>query len=310
MIGLEILGLGHAVPQQIITNDMLARTVDTSDEWISSRTGIRERRFAAEQDTVLSLAISAAKMALEKAKLSPQNISCCLVATFTADTLMPSVACGVAQALGLQNASVCFDLNAACTGFVTALSTAHACLASQKNGCALVIGSEVISRVLDRTDRSTCVLFGDGAGAVVMRLSHAHPFDFYGILQPDTASLRCRPQNGGIAMNGPEVYRFATLTVPAVIEQLLAQRKMAVNEVTHFVCHQANAKIIEQIARRLGVDFEKFYLNLQRYGNTSAASIPIALSEMAQSGFIEKGSTVVCAGFGGGLLCAAVLLTW
>lgn len=310
MTGLQILGLGHALPKKAVTNDDLANLVDTSDEWIKSRTGIRERRFASKGETTTTLAVQAAKNAMQKAGVCAKDISVCIAATFTPDVQMPSVACSVAQQLCLENVSVAFDLNAACTGFVHAVASAHAILSAQGGRCALIIGSETISRVLDMTDRSTCVLFGDGAGAAVVALSDAHPYCFCGSVTPDTQSLHCRENNLGIEMDGANVYRFATLTVPEILRRIMQKSEKSLDEIDYFVCHQANSRIIEQIARRLGAHSEKFYLNLQRYGNTSAASIPIALSEMSHHGLLPQGTTIICAGFGAGLTCAGALLTF
>ncbi|ODU57439.1 MAG: 3-oxoacyl-ACP synthase [Clostridium sp. SCN 57-10] len=309
MNGLQILGLGHAVPDRVVTNDELARTVDTSDEWIVSRTGIRERRFAAEDESNASLASRAATRAIECAGIDKNDIAFCVVATFTPDLWAPATASRVAQMLALPEHTVAFDMNGGCTGFVYALTAAHGLLAAHGGEYALVIGSEIISRMADMTDRSTCVLFGDGAGAAVVRLSPDHPFCFSGGGRPDETVLYC-PIERGIRMDGSEVYRFATVIVPQCIQSVLSKSGKTLDDVHHIVCHQANARIIEQAARRLGVDADRFYLNLQRYGNTSAASIPLALSEMRDEGLLTPGKTVVCAGFGAGLTYGAMLLTF
>ncbi len=309
MNGLQIVGLGHATPERVVTNGELAQMVDTSDEWIISRTGIRERRFAAEDESNASLASRAARRAIADAGIGKEQIALCAVATFTPDLWAPATASRVAEALGLSGHVVAFDMNGGCTGFVYAVAAVHGMLLAHGGEYALVIGSEIISRMADMTDRSTCVLFGDGAGAAVIRLSKDHPFAFVGGGRPDEKPLYC-PIERGIRMDGGEIYRFATVIVPQCIRGVLKKAGTPLEAIDHIVCHQANARIIRQVARRLGVDDERFYLNLQRYGNTSAASIPLALSEMWQEGRLRSGQRVVCAGFGAGLTYGALHLTF
>lgn len=306
MTGLQVLALGRGLPRRSVTNDELSQLVETSDEWIASRTGIRARRFAGEGETNLTLATQAAQEAIARAGVRPADIAVCLVATFTPDTLTPSMACGVAGALGLSDDALCFDLNAACSGFLYALPTAQGLLAQTPDKCALVIGSEVISRVMDMTDRNTCVLFGDGAGAAVVRLSDAHPFAFTAGCKPDDTVLRCSARDRRLEMDGHAVFRFAVETVPQCINALLAKTELGLDDVQQVVCHQANRRIIESAVRRLHAQPQQFFMNLDQFGNTSAASIPLALYDAAPA----PGSRVVCVGFGAGLTYGAALLTF
>lgn len=301
---MQFLGFGRALPAHAVTNDELSLTVDTNDEWIASRTGIRQRYFAENGETNVSLASEAARRALQNAGIAPEEIGLCIVSTFTPDLATPSVSCGVAGALGLPAHAICFDLNAACAGFLYGLHTASGLL--HEGEYALVIGSEVISRLLDRTDRNTCVLFGDGAGAAVVCGDQTHPFVFAGGCTPDHRVLFC-PTAGGIQMEGREVFRFAAETVPKCIEAVLQKCGKTLDEVDLVVCHQANARIIDHVIRKLHADPAKFYLNVQRYGNTSAASIPLALSELADTGALA-GKSVLCVGFGAGLTYGGALL--
>ncbi len=311
MNGLQLLGTGRCLPGRRVTNDDFARTLDTSDEWIAGRTGIRQRYFCAEGETAASLAVEAARRALEDAGLGPEKVGLCIVATFTADRNTPSLACQVHQALGLPETAFCLDVNAACTGFVAALETARCLLlGGQMAGpCALVLGAEKISGLLDFSDRSTCVLFGDGAAAAVVRLDPQAPWAAVFGARGDSRMLH----GGGkedpyLAMDGRGVFRFAVETVPVCIRAVLDKAGLTLDQVDQLVCHQANSRIIHSIAKKLGQDPARFYENMQRYGNTSAASIPLALDEMRRSGQLQAGQTVLCAGFGAGLTWGGVLL--
>ncbi len=315
MKGLQILATGRQLPRRAVTNDGLSRVVDTSDEWIAGRTGIRQRYFCTENESNAGLAAEAGRRAMRKAGLSPADIGLCVAATFTADHATPSLACEVHRMLGLPESSPAFDVNAACTGFITALETARcfleaSCLASPY---ALVIGSEVISRVLDFTDRSTCVLFGDGAGAAVVRLSSSHPYACTLGARGDTDLLHaggtgCTERS--LHMEGKAVFRFASEIVPQCIHTLLEATGKSLDEIAHVVCHQANGRIIDHVVKKLGAPPEKFFKNMQRYANTSAASIPIALDEMSERGLLHSGQSVLCVGFGAGLTWGGVLLTF
>lgn len=303
-MGLQILGIGHAVPKQVVTNDDLAMLVDTSDEWIVSRTGIHTRHLAKEESNT-SLALTAAQEAIKQAGIHPRQIGVCIVATISPDQLIPAEACVLAGMLSLPSDAICFDLNAACSGFIYALSTAHALLASMPGKCALVIGTEVLSRLVDMADRNTCVLFGDGSGAVVVRQSDRHPFYFTGGCRSDETSLTCAIQNPVIKMDGKAVFRFAVEVVPECIEKVLQENNLTMDEIDAVVCHQANKRIIEGAIRRLNADPKKFFMNLQYYGNTSSASIPLALYELAA----PPSTKVIAVGFGGGLTYGAALIT-
>lgn len=309
MNGLQILSVAGAPASRIVTNDDFAAVLDTSDEWISTRTGIQERRFV-DGETNVDLAARAAALALEQAHESygvdAQEIAVCLVATCSPDDAMPSEACSVASRLGLPPTALCMDVNAACTGFLYALHTAHALLAQTPEKCALVIGSEVLSRLADQTDRSTCVLFGDGAGAAIIRRSSAHAYAFMAGNQPNATALSCPARSGSLQMEGQTVFRFAVETIPHCVQALLQQECLTLADIDAVVCHQANQRILEAAARRLHAPVEKFFMNLQRYGNTSAATIPLALSELAP----QAGQRILCVGFGAGLTYGAALLTW
>lgn len=303
MTGLKLNGVGKALPENEVTNDDLSKIVDTSHEWIETRTGICKRHFASD-DTVVSLGAKAAKNAIENAKINIDEIGICIVASFSNESMMPSAACMIAGEIGLAQSTICFDLNAACTGFVYALSAAHSMLAASGKKHALVIGSEVISRCVDMTDRSVCVLFGDGAGAAVISLAD-NQFCFEGGCIPNYDVLYCQRRQALIGMDGHEVFRFAVKTVPLCVTSILEKAKLSADDIDYIVCHQANKRIIEAAAKKLKLPIEKFFINLQSYGNTSAASIPIALCDMPK----KQNAKIICVGFGAGLTYGAALLT-
>ena len=311
MKGLRICATGRALPRQIVTNDALSRRVDTSDAWIASRTGIRERRFCCGDETAASLAADAARLALERAGADPGQLCACITATVTPDYASPSVSCLVQQRLGLPEELACFDLSAGCTGFIYALQAARGLLLQDARPYALVIGAEQLSRITDFTDRNTCVLFGDGAGAAVVTLDQV-PYACTLGSRGDAAPLWIEgpgPAHPVIHMDGQAVFRFAVEVLESSIHQLLEQSALRGEEIDWFVPHQANARIVSAAARRLGLPLERFYQNMDRYGNTSAASIPIALDEMDRTGLLRTGQKVICAGFGAGLTWGGVLLT-
>ena len=309
----RILATGRCLPKRVVTNEELSRRVDTSDEWVFSRTGIHQRHFCTEE-TGLDLAAAAARQAMERAGVKAADIGVCLTATFTPDHASPSTACLLQRELGLEEDTVCFDLNAACAGFLYGLKTAHALLSDAPRPCALVVGAEVISRVMDHTDRNTCVLFGDGAGAAVVRREENRTWHTVFGSRGDRSSIRVQgpgPVSSAIHMDGKAVFRFAVEVVEKSIRQLLAEEGLAsVNDLDLVVCHQANARIIDFVAKRLGAREGLFFKNMDRYGNTSAASIPIALDELVQSGALRPGMRVLTVGFGGGLTWAGALLRW
>ena len=311
MNGLQLLGTGRCLPSRRVTNEDFTRTLDTSDAWITERTGIRQRYFCAEGETAVSLAVGAARQALEAADVQPGQVGLCIAATFTADRRTPALACEVQAALGLPQTALCLDINAACTGFVAALETARCLLlGGQLAGpYALVLGAEKISSLLDFSDRSTCVLFGDGAGAAVVRLDPQAPWAAVFGTRGDGKVLHGGgPEDPYLAMDGRAVFRFAVETVPVCIRAVLDKAGLTLDAVDHLVLHQANSRIIHSIAKKLEQAPARFYENMQRYGNTSAASIPIALDEMRRAGQLCPGQTVLCAGFGAGLTWGGVLL--
>jgi len=309
----RILATGRCLPARVVTNEELSRTVDTGDEWVYSRTGIHQRRFCVNESG-LDLAAGAARQAMERAGLVPEDVGVCLTATFTPDHASPSTACLLQRELGLREDTVCFDLNAACAGFLYGLKTAHALLADAPRPCALVVGAEVISRVLDMTDRSTCVLFGDGAGAAALRRDEGRVWHTVFGSRGDPESIRVQgpgPVPSAIHMDGKAVFRFAVEAVENTIRQLLMAGGLgSVNDVDLVVCHQANARIIDYVSKKLEAREGLFYQNMERCGNTSAASIPIALDELVQSGALRPGMRVLTAGFGGGLTWAGALMRW
>ncbi|MEE1014936.1 MAG: beta-ketoacyl-ACP synthase III [Lachnospiraceae bacterium] len=308
MQGIKIVATGRALPRKIVTNDDLSRLVDTNDEWIRTRTGIRQRHFC-EEETCQSLAIEAAFQAVERAGINKQEIGTVIVATATADNVFPSVACMVQNALGLSKEVLAFDLSAACSGFLYGLGVCHSVLLNQKKKYALLIGSEQMSRILDMEDRSTCVLFGDGAGAAVITLDEN---EFYQKAWSDgnSEALSCKGagyDNQYLSMEGSKVFKFAVKVIAQGIEEILAESGKTIGEIDYIVCHQANERIIDHVSRKYeGV---KFYKNMDRYANTSAASIPIALDEMYEKGMLKEGMQVILVGFGAGFTWSSALLT-
>lgn len=313
MNGIRIAGTGRAVPRRILTNDDLSRMVETSDEWIRTRTGIRERRIC-EGETTVSLAAEAAMNALEAVGEQVQDvkneIGVVLVATTTPEYAFPSVACLVQKELGLPDEVMSFDISAACSGFLYGLDICRGLLANTKKRFALVIGSEQLSRITDYTDRGSCILFGDGAGAAVVELSDK----LYVQRQwsrGDMEALRCPGvgnDNAKLFMQGNKVFKFAVTALQQGVEQVLADAKLSMEDIDQVICHQANLRIIEHVQKKYPEHAEKFYVNIDRYGNTSAASIPIAIDEMRRSGVLPEGSRVICIGFGAGFTWSALLL--
>ena len=309
----HILATGRCLPERVVTNEELSKTVDTSDEWVFSRTGIHSRHFCAAE-TGLDLAVSAARQAMDRAGITAAEVGVCIVATFTPDHASPSTACLLQKELGLEEDTLCFDLNAACAGFLYGLKTAHALLSDAPRPRALIVGAEVISRVMDHADRNTCVLFGAGAGAAVISRDESRGWHTIFGSRGDRSSIRVQgpgPAPSAIHMDGKAVFRFAVEVVEKSIRQLLAAEGLSsVNDLDLVVCHQANARIIDFVAKRLGAREGLFFKNMDHYGNTSAASIPIALDELAESGQLRPGMRLVTVGFGGGLTWAGALLRW
>ena len=322
----HIVGWGMSLPERVMTNDDWAQLVDTSDEWIRSRTGIAERRIASEGETTLTLSVEAARDALDVAKLSPAQLDLIIVATVTPEHLFPATACLVQDNLGAVNAGA-FDLSAGCSGFVYALSLAADSIRAGTCRHVLVIGSETLSRIVDWSDRQTCVLFGDGAGAVVVSgsdmpggiLSSALGSDGSGgdylIVPAGGSKLPASHQTveEGLhytRMNGREVFRFASRTMDRAARLVCNKASVPMDDVKLFVPHQANIRIIKSAARSLKLEDDRVITNLDRYGNTSAASIPIALCEAIADGRVHRGDYLVLVGFGAGLTWGAIALQW
>ena len=309
MNGLKLLGTGYALPTRVLDNDAMTTYVETSDEWITTRTGIRQRYFCAEDESTTTLAIEAARKALADSGLDKSEIGCVIVATSSGEYVMPSTACLVHKALALREDIPVFDLGAACAGFLYAVDAARAMLLAHGGRAALVIGAEQMSQLLDMADRNTCVLFGDAAGAAVFALDEDAEYAYVCGTRGDMAIQVGGPRRTlPMTMEGQNVFRFAVSTIPVTVEELLEKTGKTLDEVDWVVCHQANQRIIDASVRRLGVPAEKFYKNLDRYANTSAASIPLALAEMKESGKLKSGQRVILVGFGGGLTWAGVML--
>ena len=317
----KIIGTGSYAPEQIVTNDDLAKIMDTSDEWIRTRTGIRERRITLGEGTA-ALAAEAAKRALEDAGVEAKDVDIIILATSSPDNCFPSDACEVQAAVGAVNA-VAYDISAACSGFIFALNTVHSFIQAGIYRTGLVIGADTLSKLVDWEDRSTCVLFGDGAGAAVVQAADT------GLISMNMKSdgtkghvLACKartvgnfltggnPELGYVSMDGQEVFKFAVRKVPECISQVLEAGHTQPDEVKYYILHQANYRIFESIAKRMKVPMEKMPMNIGRFGNTSGASIPMMLDELNQAGKLSRGDKLVFSGFGGGLTWGAALVEW
>lgn len=302
----KIVGTGSYVPANFLSNDELAKMVDTSDEWIRERTGVIKRHIAKE-DTTTSMAVNAATRAMEDAAILPGELGMIVVSTTLPGQFMPCTACQVQKEIGAVNA-MCFDMNAACSGFLVAYSTALSYMESGMIKKALVIGTECMSNQVNWDDRTTCILFGDGAGAAVVEAVEGQERSI--IIHSDGqkgAALQLK-QNGKITMNGQEVFRFAISNVPKVITEVLGQIHKKAEEIDYYVLHQANQRIIDAVARRLGIDINKFPSNIAEYANTSSASIPILLDELRKEKTIKDGNEIVIAAFGAGLTWGAAYI--
>ena len=322
----RICGTGSCVPSFAMDNNDIAKLVDTSDEWIRERTGVVRRHIIREETTV-SMASEAGKRALENAGISAEDVDLIIVSTISSNVILPCTACEVQKELGANHAT-CFDLSAACTGFVVAYNTAAAYLNAGVYQTALIIGSESLSNLTNWKDRGTCILFGDGAGAAVLRkddtryylpVTHSNGFKGEALtcksrydrseLSPDDMP---KPDESEylMQMDGREVFMFAVKSVPQVIKEVLEKNDVSQEEIKYYILHQANKRIVEAIAKRLDEPMEKFPVNLEEYGNTSSASIPILLDELNREGKIEKGQNIVLAGFGAGLTWGASIIEW
>ncbi|MEW6713241.1 MAG: beta-ketoacyl-ACP synthase III, partial [Candidatus Riflebacteria bacterium] len=318
---------GISVPDKVVTNDDLARMVDTSDEWIKTRTGIHERRIIPDGDSLFQLSLPAARQAIANAGLTPEEIDLIIFATFTPDYQVPATACMIQNALGCTKAGA-FDLQAACTGFVYGSAIASQFVATGAYNNVLVIGGDVTTRILDFNDRNSCVLFGDGVGAAVFAPAKDNET---GVMDNLLGSIGSGAEyimikNGGsmhrptveaiqnrehyLTINGKEVFKFSTKIVGDIIEEVLGRNNMTLDQISLIVPHQANIRIIESAAKRFDCPMEKFFVNIQKYGNTVAASIPLALHEALLEGRISKGDNIILVGFGGGLTYGVQLIKW
>lgn len=321
-----IVGIGSYVPEKILTNSDLEKMVETSDEWIKTRTGIEQRRIAAEDEATSDMAYKAAQKALENAGMTPEEVDLIIVATITSDMYTPSTACRVQAKLGAVNAAA-FDINAACTGFVYATTVASQFILTGYYKNALVIGADKLSSIVDWTDRATCILFGDGAGAVVLKTVQSG----YGILStnigadgsmgmsltapschitPEEREKRSTENMRTIRMDGSEVFKFAVRVMANAANKALEELNLSIEDIDLIIPHQANIRIIEGAAKRLGVTLDKIYSNINMYGNMSAASIPIALNNAVNEGKVKKDDMLVLVGFGGGLTWGSAVVKW
>lgn len=326
MNSVGIKGMGYYVPENVVTNFDLEKIVDTTDEWIRTRTGIEERRFASPDEATSDLSYKAALKAIEVAKIDKNQIDMIIVATCTPDYIAQGTSCLVQNKLGLTSIP-CLDVNAACSGFIYGMSMAYSLVKSKIYKNILVVGAETLSRIIDMQDRNTCVLFGDGAGAVII----GEVEEGYGILGlslgaegEDDMVLKVpaggtrKPNNeetiknreNFLIMKGKEVFKFAVTVLPKVTLDALEQAKLSVNDLSMIFPHQANERIIEAASKRIEFPLEKFYMNLNRFGNTSAASIAIALGEALEKGLVKKGDNIALTGFGAGLTYGSMVMKW
>ena len=325
-VSVGITGIGSAVPDKVITNDDLSKMVDTSDEWIRTRTGIRERRVVDENTATSDLCTEAAKIALKDANVDAKDIDLIIVATVTSDMAFPSTACIVQKNIGAINAAA-FDMSVGCSGFLYGIATGSNFIKSGAYKKVLVIGAEVLSKIIDWEDRTTCVLFGDGAGACILEECD----DGYGIISYDLGAdgenghFLTQPAGGSrmpasietvekrlhyVHMDGGEVFKFAVRAMESTSLEALKRADMELEDIDFLIPHQANQRIIKSAAKRLKIPNDRVYINLDRYGNMSSASIPVALDEVYQKGLIKKGDKILLVAFGAGLTWASVILKW
>lgn len=323
MLNTGIAAADYYAPDKVVTNDDLSKVVDTNDEWIYSRTGIKKRHLSDGENTS-QLCIKVAEKLISKSGIDPLDIDLVIVGTITPDYATPSTACLVQGAIGAANAFA-FDVSAACSGFVYALSIADKFIKSGQYKKALVLGAETLSKIVDWSDRASCVLFGDGAGGAILE-----PRETGGILcedlhakgqdalkltanerQPENMLYKPEKDNAAyLTMDGKAIFNFATKVVPQSIKEIMDKSGVSIDDIKYIVPHQANSRIIDVVARKLGMPIDKFYLNIAEYGNTSAASIAIALGEMSNKGVLEKGDKIIISGFGAGLTWGSMLIEW
>lgn len=315
----RIVGTGSYLPERVLTNHDLAQTIDTSDAWIVERTGIRERHIAAEGEVTSDLALHAARRAIRAAGIDTQEIDLIIVATTTPDLVFPSTACILQSKLGIENGAPAFDIQAVCSGFVYALSVADQFIRSGLNKCALVVGAETLSRITDWSDRSNCILWGDGAGAVIVKRSdapgiistHLHADGSYKDLLKVSGGISCgMTDKTCMQMEGNAVFKVAVNTLDEIVDETLAANNMQKSDVNWLVPHQANIRIIQATARKLGMSMDNVVVTVDGHGNTSAASIPLALDTAVRDGRIKAGEIVLMEAFGGGFTWGSALLEW
>ncbi len=328
MASVIIAGVGSYAPERILTNEELAKTVDTSDEWIRTRSGIGERRIAGENEACSDMAVHAARAALADAKMSASDIDLLIVATCTPDRPLPSTACIVQHKLGVPAHTTCFDISAACSGFLYAMEIAYGMLITNRYKRALIIGAEKLSTIVDWSDRTTCVLFGDAAGAAVLT-KVAQPGigiigsdlgadgEFADKLMIHAGGSSCpasaqsvEARQHFIRMNGKEVFKSAVRVMETVCREMMEQHQLTPDQISLVIPHQANIRIIEALAGNLKLPMDKFFVNLDRYGNTSSATIPLALDEARRSGRVKPGDLTLLVAFGAGLTYGAALVRW
>ena len=307
MIGIKILATGSCVPKRVVSNDVLSTIVDTSDEWITKRTGMKERRYVSEGEDQTYLAEYAAREAIERSGVAPEDIEVVIVCTVSAEYYSPSAACLLQGRLGLRNDIIALDVGAGCSGFIFGLETLRALMMARNAKAGLIVGAEVLSKKMDMTDRSTCVLFGDGAAAAVVKLDERPYHSVIGV-DGDEEMINIKVPDGYIHMDGQGTYKFAVATVPTVIEEVVAKAGLTYDQIDHFVMHQANLRIIESVAKKMEQPMDKFVVNIQKYGNTSAASVGLALDEAYKTGRIKDGDRILLCAFGAGRTWGAVII--
>ena len=309
MTGIRFLGTGAKAPSKLVTNDDLAKIVDTSDEWIVKRTGMSLRHHVQGEENHTWLAEMAAREAIENANIPKDQIGVIVVCTVSADYFSPSTACLVQGRLGLSNDVIALDVGAGCSGFIFGLETIRALMMARESKYGLLIGAEVLSKKMDMTDRSTCVLFGDGAAAAVVELSDSLYASVVGV-DGDEEMINIKSPDGFIHMDGQGTYKFAVATVPKVIEAAVNKANLTYDDIDYFVLHQANLRIIESIAKKVNQPMDKFVVNIEKYGNTSAASVGLALDEAIKDGRIKRGDKVLMCAFGAGRTWGATVVEW
>lgn len=314
----QILGTGMYVPDNIVTNDQISEIVDTNDEWITKRVGIKERRISVDE-TTSNIGTKSALKAIENSNINPEDIDLILVATISGESASPSVACMIQKELGLS--CMAFDINAACSGFVFLLETAAAYMGTGKYKNVLVVGSERLSRIINWEDRSTCVIFADGAGAVVLGTGENYLDSIFDVKGGDDVidvpyNIGKSPFYKGeqktpfIFMNGKETFKFAVNAICRDVTEILTKHQLTIDDIKYIIPHQANKRIIDFASQKLKIPAEKFYVNIEKYGNTSSASIPIALDEVNRLGELKRGDLLIFTAFGGGLASATCLVKW